>query len=99
MVLLYALVRSGGVELYAHSLHAFAQDLPSLGAAQAFTIAIGVGLLVCTGADYHQFVLAARGPGAADHECAFHGGSPGENKDAAMTGAPWTPVVCRGLRS
>lgn len=65
VVLLYALVHSGGVELYAHSLPAFVQDLQSLGAAQAFTIAIGVGLLVCTGADYHQFVIAARAPGAA----------------------------------
>ncbi len=73
VVLLYALVHSGGFELYAHSLPVFAQDLPSLGAAQAFTIAIGVGLLVCTGADYHQFVLAARGPGAAVRGCLLAG--------------------------
>lgn len=73
VVLLYALVHSGGVELYAHSLPAFSQDLPSLGVAQAFTIAIGVGLLVCTGADYHQFVLAARGPGAAVRGCLLAG--------------------------
>lgn len=75
VVLLYALVRSGGVELYAHSLPVFAHDLPSLGVAQAFTIAIGVGLLVCTGADYHQFVLAARAPGAAVRGCLLAGGS------------------------
>ena len=73
VVLLYALVRSGGVELYAASMPAFAQDLPSLGVAQAFTIAIGVGLLVCTGADYHQFVLAARRPGAAVRGCLLAG--------------------------
>ncbi|HRH85412.1 MAG TPA: hypothetical protein PLO41_01075 [Rubrivivax sp.] len=73
VVLLCALARSGGVELYAASLPAFAQDLPSLGVAQAFTIAIGVGLLVCTGADYHQFVLAARGPGAAVRGCLLAG--------------------------
>lgn len=73
VVLLYALVRSGGVELYAASLPAFAQDLPSLGVAQAFTIAVGVGLLVCTGADYHQFVLAARAPGAAVRGCLLAG--------------------------
>lgn len=73
VVLLYALVRSGGVELYAASLPAFAQDLPSLGVAQAFTIAIGVGLLVCTGADYHQFVLAALAPGAAVRGCLLAG--------------------------
>lgn len=73
LVLLYALVSSGGVELYADSLPAFAHALPSLGVAQAFTIAIGVGLLVCTGADYHQFVLAARGPGAAVRGCLLAG--------------------------
>lgn len=73
VVLLYALVRSGGVELYAASLPAFAHALPSLGVAQAFTTAIGVGLLVCTGADYHQFVLAARGPGAAVRGCLLAG--------------------------
>lgn len=73
VVLLYALVHSGGFELYAHSLPVFAQDLPSLGVAQAFTIAIGVGLLVCTGADYHQFVLAARAPGAAVRGCLLAG--------------------------
>ncbi|KQW67752.1 hypothetical protein [Methylibium sp. Root1272] len=73
VVLLYALVRSGGVELYAASLPAFAHALPSLGVTQAFTIAIGVGLLVCTGADYHQFVLAARGPGAAIRGCLLAG--------------------------
>ncbi len=73
IVLLLALVRSGGVDLYAASLPAFANALPSLGIAQAFTIAIGVGLLVCTGADYHQFVLAARGPSAAIRGCLLAG--------------------------
>ncbi|HSI51859.1 MAG TPA: hypothetical protein VLA61_26630 [Ideonella sp.] len=73
MVLLFALVTSGGVDLYIGSLPAFAQALPSLGVAQTFTIAIGVGLLVCTGADYHQFVLAARGPGAAICGCLLAG--------------------------
>lgn len=72
-VLLFALARSGGVELYAVSLPAFAHALHSLGLVQAFTIAIGVGLLVCTGADYHQFVLAARGPGAAVRGCLMAG--------------------------
>lgn len=72
-VLFYALLRSGGIEFYAHSLPAFARALPSLGVAQAFTIAIGVGLLVCTGADYHQFVLAARGPSAAVRGCLLAG--------------------------
>jgi solute:Na+ symporter, SSS family len=70
---LFALVTSGGIAVYATSLPAFAQALPSLGVAQAITIAIGVGLLVCTGADYHQFVLAARAPGAAVRGCLLAG--------------------------
>ena len=73
MVLLFALVTSGGVDLYVGSLPAFARALPSLGVAQTFTIAIGVGPLVCTGADYHQFVLAVRGPGAAICGCLLAG--------------------------
>jgi SSS family solute:Na+ symporter len=73
VVLVYALVRSGGAELYAASLPTFAHALPSLGMAQALTIAIGVGLLVCTGADYHQFVLAARASGAAVRGCLLAG--------------------------
>ena len=73
VVLVFALVKTGGVDLYTASLPAFAQALPSLGTAQAITIAIGVGLLVCTGADYHQFVLAARGPGTAARGCLLAG--------------------------
>lgn len=73
VVLLFALLRSGGVELYAGSLPAFAHALPALGLSQAITISIGVGLLVCTGADYHQFLLAARGPGAAVRGCLLAG--------------------------
>jgi SSS family solute:Na+ symporter len=73
IVLLFALVSTGGVELYAVALPAFAEALPSIGAAQAVTIGIGVGLLVCTGADYHQFVLAARAPGVAVRGCLLAG--------------------------
>lgn len=73
LVLLFALRTSGGVALYAGSLPEFAAALPSLGVAQAVTIGIGVGLLVCTGADYHQFVLAARGPAAAVRGCLLAG--------------------------
>ena len=73
IVLVFALVTSGGLELYAAALPAFAQALPSLGWAHAVTISIGVGLLVCTGADYHQFVLAARGPEVAVRGCLIAG--------------------------
>jgi SSS family solute:Na+ symporter len=73
VVLLYALAMSGGVGLYTAALPAFTHALPSLGLAQTFTTAIGVGLLVCTGADYHQFVLAARDPGSAVRGCLLAG--------------------------
>ena len=72
-VLLYALVHNGGAGLYVGSLPAFAQALPSLGVVRACTVAISVGLLVCAGADYHQFVLAAREPRAAVCGCLLAG--------------------------
>jgi solute:Na+ symporter, SSS family len=73
VVLVFALVTTGGVDQYTASLPAFAQALPSVGAVPLITIAVGVGLLVCTGADYHQFVLAARGPVAAVRGCLIAG--------------------------
>jgi solute:Na+ symporter, SSS family len=73
VVLVYALAKFDGVTLYAASLPAFTQALPSLGLAQNVTIGIGVGLLVCTGADYHQFVLAARDPRSAVRGCLLAG--------------------------
>ncbi|MBQ0933571.1 hypothetical protein KAK07_22880 [Ideonella sp. 4Y16] len=72
-VLFLALMRNGGLALYAVALPEFVDALPSLGLAQMVTIGVGVGLLVCTGADYHQFVLAARGPGAAVRGCLLAG--------------------------
>jgi solute:Na+ symporter, SSS family len=68
LVLVFALIRTDGLGLYASSVPAFAASLPSIGLAQVVTVGIGVGLLVCTGADYHQFVLAAR-----DRRSAFAG--------------------------
>jgi SSS family solute:Na+ symporter len=73
VVLVFALARHDGVALYAASLPAFVQALPSIGLAQAMTIGIGVGLLVCTGADYHQFVLAARDARSAVRGCLLAG--------------------------
>lgn len=73
VVLLYAMGRNGGMALYAASLPAFTAALPSLGFAQSLTIALGVGLLVCTGADYHQFVLSARDSRAAAWGCVLAG--------------------------
>lgn len=74
LVLVFALVQADGLTIYAASVPAFAATLPSIGLAQAVTIGIGVGLLACTGADYHQFVLAARDRRAAVLGCLLAGG-------------------------
>lgn len=73
LVLLYALVRADGLGIYAAAIPALAVSLPSIGAAQCLTIAVGVGLLACTGADYHQFVLAARDRRSAIAGCVLAG--------------------------
>lgn len=73
LVLLYALVRADGLGIYASAIPAFAVSLPSIGVAQCLTIAVGVGLLACTGADYHQFVLAARDRRSAIAGCVLAG--------------------------
>lgn len=73
LVLLYALVRADGLRIYASAIPALAVSLPSIGAAQCLTIAVGVGLLACTGADYHQFVLAARDRRSAIAGCVLAG--------------------------
>lgn len=73
LVLLYALVRADGLGIYASAIPALAVSLPSIGVAQCLTIAVGVGLLACTGADYHQFVLAARDRRSAIAGCVLAG--------------------------
>lgn len=73
LVLAFALVQADGLAIYAASVPAFAATLPSIGWAQAVTIGIGVGLLACTGADYHQFVLAARDRRSAVVGCLLAG--------------------------
>lgn len=65
VVLVYALLRVDGTEIYRGAVPAFVDALPSIGLVKSLAIAVGVGLLVCTGADYHQFVLAARDRAAA----------------------------------
>lgn len=60
VVLVYALLRADGTEIYRRAVPAFVDAIPSIGLVKSLAIAVGVGLLVCTGADYHQFILAAR---------------------------------------
>ena len=60
LVLLYILVTGQGWAIYLESPTRFIADLPSFQPAALLAIAIAVIALVCTGGDYHQFVLAAK---------------------------------------
>ena len=68
-VLFYALVVADGVERYIQAIPTFTADLSTFSPSRVVAISLAVGLLVCTGADYQQFVLAARTPGSALRGC------------------------------
>lgn len=73
LVLGYALVVTEGLGLYVRAVPTFVQDLATFSPARLMAMTLAVGLLVCTGADYHQFVLAARRPSAAVIGCVLAG--------------------------
>ena len=62
LVLVYALVTGHGGPIYLNSPAGFVADLPTFGVGALLAIVIAVVALVCTGGDYHQFVLAAKAP-------------------------------------
>lgn len=72
-VLVYALVVANGLGVYLQAIPAFAEDLSTFSASRVVAISLAVSLLVCTGADYQQFVLAARSPWAAVGGCVLAG--------------------------
>lgn len=72
-VLVYALVVADGVGLYIQAIPTFTDDLHTFSPSRVVAISLAVGLLVCTGADYQQFVLAARTPGSALRGCLLAG--------------------------
>lgn len=72
-VLVYALVVTNGMGVYLQAIPAFTEDLSTFSASRMVAISLAVGLLVCTGADYQQFVLAARSPLAAVGGCVLAG--------------------------
>jgi SSS family solute:Na+ symporter len=72
-VLVYALVFVDGVGLYLQAVPTFTADLSTFSPSRVVAISLAVGLLVCTGADYQQFVLAARTPGSALRGCLLAG--------------------------
>ncbi|HAX21072.1 MAG TPA: hypothetical protein DCY64_12415 [Hydrogenophaga sp.] len=72
-VLVYALLVANGLGIYLQAIPAFTEDLSTFTSSRVVAISLAVGLLVSTGADYHQFVLAARSPLAAVGGCVLAG--------------------------
>lgn len=72
-VLVYALIVANGMGVYLQAIPAFAEDLSTFSPSRMVAISLAVGLLVCTGADYQQFVLVARSPLAAVGGCVLAG--------------------------
>lgn len=60
MVLLFTLLRLDGLAVYVGALPRFAKDVHALGTQNLIVMIVGVAFLVVTGADYQQFVIAAR---------------------------------------
>ena len=73
VALVAALIASDGASVYASLPARFYSDLGTLEPMRVVAIVIGVGVLVCMGADYHQFVLASRDARAAILGCVIAG--------------------------
>ncbi|MFM0458474.1 sodium:solute symporter [Paraburkholderia sediminicola] len=62
MVLFRTVVQAGGLHLYVHAVPEFIRDARVLPSTDLLTTVVAVGFLVITGADYQQFIIAARRP-------------------------------------
>lgn len=60
MVLVFALFHFGGASIYINAIPRFVSDMHFISPQEFFVTVVGVGFLVVTGADYQQFVIAAR---------------------------------------
>lgn len=69
VVLAYALFASGGASTYASAPPRFVADLGRMNPQRLVAATLAVGVLVCLGADYHQFVVAGRSASAAAWGC------------------------------
>lgn len=72
-VLGWALFVSGGFDVYRDAVPTLARDLLSFDPIQMATTTLAVTVLVCLGADYHQFVIGARRPVSAVLGCVLAG--------------------------
>ncbi|CAH2902180.1 MAG: hypothetical protein PCALPYG88_5675 [uncultured Paraburkholderia sp.] len=73
LVLLHALVASGGLPVYLHAWPSFIREMQGAPGFDTFADVIAVGFLVITGSDYQQFVIAARRPMDAWLGCTLAG--------------------------
>jgi len=73
LVLVYALVIVKGTDTYLGSVPAFVRDLETFSPMRWMSVMLAVAILVCVGADYQQFVLAAKRPSAAITGCVLAG--------------------------
>ncbi|WP_322101868.1 sodium:solute symporter [Paraburkholderia sp. J41] len=62
LILLHALVTSGGLPIYHYAWPSFIHEVQSAPPAATLATVISIGFLVVTGSDYQQFVIAARRP-------------------------------------
>jgi SSS family solute:Na+ symporter len=65
LLLLYALFSVDGVPVFSHAVPSFAADLPRIPWVRLWVIILAIAPLVVTGADYQQFVMAAKSSRAA----------------------------------
>ncbi|WP_157123394.1 hypothetical protein [Pandoraea vervacti] len=62
IIIFYALVQARGLPVYLHSIPRFGHDVAQLPMIDSLTITFSILFVVVTGADYQQFVIAARRP-------------------------------------
>lgn len=73
VVLVYCLVTSDGLAIYLEAVPRFVEELDTFSPIQLGSMSLSVGLLVVTGADYHQFVMSGRTARSAVVGCAIAG--------------------------
>lgn len=73
LILLHALVTSGGLPLYIHAWPSLIRELQTAPLTETLATVISIGFLVVTGSDYQQFVIAARRPVDAWLGCVLAG--------------------------
>lgn len=73
LILLHALVTSGGLPIYLHAWPSFIHGLQGVPPVETLATVIAIGFLVITGSDYQQFVIAARRPVDAWLGCVLAG--------------------------